>query len=69
MKIAGFQDEIRRLTDQADTLSARVRDLEVKASRVRTDISVADTKKAKLLKDNADLEDRISIERKKNIPV
>ncbi len=69
VKITGFQDEIRKLTDQADILSSRVRDLEVKASRVRTDISVADTKRAKFTQDNTVLEERIAVERRKNVPV
>jgi len=56
------------LTDQADTLSSQARDLEVKVGRLRTDISVNDAKKTRLLKDISSLEDRIALESKKNIP-
>jgi uncharacterized coiled-coil protein SlyX len=39
-RIADFQDQIRRLTDQADQFSSQAKDLEVKVGRLRTDISV-----------------------------
>lgn len=68
VKIADLEDQIRALTDQADTLSSQAKDLEVKVGRLRTDISVNDTKKTRLLKDISALEDRIALERKKNIP-
>lgn len=39
----------------------------MKVGRLRTEISVAETKKAKLLKDIADYQDRIDFEKKKNV--
>lgn len=68
VRIEDLQAQIRALTDQADQFSSNAKDLEVKVGRLRTDISVNEAKKAKLLKDNADLTDRIALERKKNIP-
>lgn len=40
----------------------------MKVARIRTDISNADTRKAKLVRDNLALQDRIDIERKKTVP-
>lgn len=68
VKIAELEDQIRVLTDKADTLSSQARDLEVKVGRLRTDISVNDAKKTRLLRDISSLEDRIALEKKKNIP-
>ena len=67
-KIDDLQAQIRTLADQSDTFSANAKDLEVKVGRLRTDISVLEAKKARILKDNADLTARITIERKKILP-
>ena len=67
-KIDDLHTQIKNLTDQADQFSSQTKDLEVKVGRLRTDISVNEAKRTKLLKDNADLEARIALEKKKNIP-
>lgn len=67
-RIDDLQGQIRTLTDQADQFNGTTKDLEVKVGRLRTDISVNEAKKAKLLRDNDDLNARIALERKKNIP-
>lgn len=64
-RIVGLQKQLRDLQDQSDTFSSQTRDLEVKVNRLRTDISVADTRKTKYLNDNAGYQDRIDIERRK----
>lgn len=68
IRIDDLSAQIRTLTDQSDTLSSQTKDLEVKTSRLRTDINVADAKKAKLLRDNANFQDSIALQKKKNIP-
>lgn len=42
--------------------------MEVKVSRLRTDISVNEAKKARLLKENQDLGDRLALEKNKIVP-
>lgn len=68
IRIDDLQVQIRNLTDDADSFNGKTKDLEVKVGRLRTDISVNEAKKAKILKDNADLTARINIERKKILP-
>lgn len=67
-KIADLETQIRTLNDQADTLNAQTKDLEVKVNRLRTDISVADAKKTKYLKDIQALQDKIAVQRKQQVP-
>lgn len=67
-RIDDLHVQIKNLTDQADQFSSQAKDLEIKVGRLRTDISVNEAKKARLLKDNADLTDRISLEKRKVIP-
>lgn len=63
-----MEKQINDLNDQADTLNAQTRDLEVKVNRLRTDISVADAKRSKYFKDIQALQDRIAIQRKQQVP-
>lgn len=67
-RVADLEAQIRDLNDKADTLSAQVKDLEVRVNRLRTDISIADAKKTKYLKDIQNLQDQISIQRKLQVP-
>lgn len=58
---------MRRLQDESDRINSQVRDLEVKVERLRTDIAVAETKKARYLKEISNLDDKINIEKKKAV--
>lgn len=60
--------QLKDLVDKTQRFDSTIKDLEVKVGRLRNDISNADIKKAKLVKDNLALQDRIDIERKKTIP-
>lgn len=68
VRIDGLRTQIQRFTDQGDTFRSEVKDLEVRVGRLRTDISVNDAKRAVLLRENIELNDRIAIERKKVVP-
>ncbi len=60
-RIDGLQAKLRGIVDNSDSISSQIRELEVKVGRIRTDISVSNAKKNKLLKDNDALNDRITI--------
>lgn len=60
-RIDGLQAKLRGIVDNSDAISSQIRELEVKVGRIRTDISVSNAKKNKLLKDNDALNDRITI--------
>lgn len=66
-RIDALQAKLRGIVDNSDSISSQIRELEVKVGRIRTDISVSNAKKNKLLKDNDALNDRITMERKKNV--
>jgi len=67
-KVTALEAQIKDLNDKADTLNAQIKDFEVRVNRLRTDISVADAKKTKYLKDIQNLQDQIAIQRKLQVP-
>lgn len=56
------------MNNKADTLNTQTKDLEVKVNRLRTDISIADANKTKYLKDIQNLQDKIAVQRKLQVP-
>lgn len=63
--IKELEDTIAKLRDQADALKAKSNELEIQVERLRTDITVAQTKEARFNQQIQDLQDKINIENKK----
>ena len=63
--IKELEETIAKLRDQADALKAKSNELEIQVERLRTDITVAQTKEARFNQQIQDLQDKINIENKK----
>ena len=63
--IQKLEDEIRALRNETDSLRGQTSTLEIQVERYRTEINVAEAKKDTLIRKNNDLNDRITIEKKK----
>lgn len=64
-RIAELEGEIGGLRDQADTIRRRCQDLEIQVERLRTDITVAESKDGRIDDQIRDLTIRINAERDK----